>query len=54
MYLAHLETRMWRGKFHIYLKNGFFGLQNFAVSLVGKGKNFFVNFECYDLANGEK
>jgi hypothetical protein len=54
MYLAHLETRMWRGKFPIYLKNGFFGLQNFAVSLVGKGKNFFVNFECYDLANGEK
>jgi hypothetical protein len=54
MYLTHLETRIWRGTFHIYLKNGFFGLQNSAIPFGHREKNFFVNFECYDLANGEE
>jgi hypothetical protein len=35
-------------------KNGFFDLQNTAVPLGRSGKNFFFNFECYDLANGKE
>jgi hypothetical protein len=54
MYLTHLETRIWRGTFHIYFKNGFFGLQNSAVPFGCTGKKLFVNFEHYDLANGEE
>jgi hypothetical protein len=59
MYLTHLETRIWRGTFHIYFKKWFFGLQYFALPFgrfpLGAGeKNFFVNFEHYDLANGEE
>jgi hypothetical protein len=54
MYLTHSETRIWKGTFHIILKNGFFGLQNFDVPLGHRGKNFSINFECYDLANGEE
>jgi hypothetical protein len=41
MYLTHLETRIWRGTFHIYFKNGFFGLQNSAVPFGRRGKNLF-------------
>jgi hypothetical protein len=40
MYLTHLETRMWRDTFHIYFKNGFFGLQNSAVPLGCTEKTF--------------
>jgi hypothetical protein len=54
MYLTCLETRIWRGTFHIYFKKWLFGLQNFAVPLGHRRKKFFVNFECYDLANGEE
>jgi hypothetical protein len=54
MYLTHLEIRIWRGTFHIYFKKWFFGLQNFAIPLRNRGKNLFVNFERYDLANGEE
>jgi hypothetical protein len=54
MYPTHLETRIWRGIFQIYFKKWFFGLQNSAVYLGRRGKNFFVNSECYDLANGEE
>ena len=36
------------------LKIGFFGLQNSAVPFGTGGKNFFFNFEHYDLANGEE
>jgi hypothetical protein len=36
------------------LKNGFFGLQNSAVPFRRTGKKRFLNFECYDIANGEE
>jgi hypothetical protein len=52
MYLTHLETR--EAHSISTLKNGFFGLQNSAVPLGRREKNFFVNFEHYDLANGEE
>jgi hypothetical protein len=39
---------------YLLFKTGFFGLQNFGVPFKCRGKNFFVNFECYDLANGEE
>jgi hypothetical protein len=35
-------------------KNGFFGPQNTAVPLGRSGKNFFFDFEPYDLANGKE
>ena len=35
-------------------KNGFFGPQNFALPFYNMGKNFFFNFEHYDLTNGEE
>jgi hypothetical protein len=54
MYLTHLETRIWKGIFHTYFKKWFFGLQDSAVPLGAKRRNFFVNFEYYDLANGEE
>jgi hypothetical protein len=41
MYLTHLETRIWRGSFHIYFKIGFFGLQNSDVTLKRSGKKLF-------------
>jgi hypothetical protein len=55
MYLTHLETRIWRGTFHIYFKKWFFWPSKLYCPLLGAGeKNFFVNFECYDLANGDE
>jgi hypothetical protein len=36
------------------LKNGFFGLQNSAVPFGRRGNLFLINFERYDLANGEE
>jgi hypothetical protein len=41
MYLTHLETRIWRGSFHIYFKKWFFGLQNSAVPVWRRGKKPF-------------
>jgi hypothetical protein len=38
-----------------YHKNGFFLPLELCCSLRAQGKKtFFVNFECYDLANGEE
>ena len=55
MYLTHLETRIWRGTFHIYFKKWFFGLQNSAVPFGRKEKKLFCQlWTCYDLANGEE
>jgi hypothetical protein len=54
MYLTHLETRIWRGTFHIYFKRWFFWPSKLCCSLWVQGKNCFVNFERYDLANGEE
>jgi hypothetical protein len=52
---THLETRIWRGSFHIYFKKWFFlGLQNSVVLVGRREKHFFVNFERCDLANGEE
>jgi hypothetical protein len=39
---------------HAYLKKLFLGLQNFTVPLWHSGNVFFVNFKCYDLANGKE
>jgi hypothetical protein len=55
MYLTHLETRIWRGSFHIYFKKWFFWPSKLCCPLRVQGKKlFFVNFERYDLANGEE
>jgi hypothetical protein len=54
MYLTHLEIIIWRGTFHIYFKKWFLAFKT-LLSLYGAWeKNFFVNFEHYDLANGEE
>jgi hypothetical protein len=55
MYLTHLGTRIWRGTVHIYFKKWFFWPSKLCCPLWAQGeKNFFVNFEHYDLANGEE
>jgi hypothetical protein len=55
MYLTHLETRKWRGTFHIYFKKWFFCPSKLCSPLRAQGKKtFFVNFELHDLANGEE
>jgi hypothetical protein len=54
MYLTHIRTRIWSPLIHIYSKKGFFGSQNIVVPLEYRGKNFFSNFECYDLTNGKE
>jgi hypothetical protein len=55
MYLTHLGIRIQRGTFHIYLKKWFFLDPRRMQSPFGMGKkNFFINFECYDLANGKE
>jgi hypothetical protein len=54
MYLTHLGIRIQRGSFQIYLKKWFFGPQKTAVPLGQGKKNFFFNFECYDVANGKE
>jgi hypothetical protein len=55
MYLTHLETRIWRGTFHIYFFKWFFWPSKLCCPLWAQGKNtFFLNFEHYDLANGEE
>jgi hypothetical protein len=46
MYLTHLGIRIQRGTFHIYKK---------VISPSSRGKkNFFFEFECYYLANGNE
>jgi hypothetical protein len=54
MYLTHLGIRIRRGSFHIYLRKWIFGPQKIVVPLWQGQKNFFFNFECYDLANGKE
>jgi hypothetical protein len=54
MYLTHLETRIWGDTFHIYFKKWFFRLQNSTIPFGHRGNFFWVNFECYDLANSEE
>jgi hypothetical protein len=49
-----LRNKNMGGSFLSTLKNGFFGLQNSIVPLKHSEKNFFFNFEHYDLANGEE
>jgi hypothetical protein len=49
-----LRTRIKRGSFQIYLKNGFLGLQNTVVLLGHMEKNLFFNFESYDFENGKE
>jgi hypothetical protein len=39
---------------YLLQKMVFLGLQNYAIPLGRKGKNFFANFELYDLANGKE
>jgi hypothetical protein len=55
MYLTHLETRIWRGSFHIYFKKWFFWPSKLCCPLreqVKEKKKF--NFKHYYLANGEE
>jgi hypothetical protein len=55
MYLAHLETRIWSPTIHNYSKNRFFWTpKDCCPPFVGAKKNFFFNFECYDLTNGKE
>jgi hypothetical protein len=52
MYLTEQEYEV--PQFIFIPKNSFFGLQNSIVPLRHMGKNFFINFENYDLANGKE
>jgi hypothetical protein len=41
MYLTHLETRIWRGSFHIYFKKWFFWPSKLCCPLKAQEKTFF-------------
>jgi hypothetical protein len=41
MYLTHLETRIWRGSFHIYFKKWFFWPSKLCCPLFEQGNFFF-------------
>jgi hypothetical protein len=41
MYLTHLETRTWRGTFHIYFKKWFFWPSKLCCPLTAQGKKTF-------------
>jgi hypothetical protein len=43
MYLTHLETRIWRGSFHIYFKNWFFWPSKLCYPLKAQGKKTFLS-----------
>jgi hypothetical protein len=43
MYLTHLETRIWRGTFHIYFKKWFFWPSKLCCPLWAKGKKTFLS-----------
>jgi hypothetical protein len=43
MYLTYLETRIWRGTFHIYFKKWFFWPSKLYCSLWGQGKKTFLS-----------
>jgi hypothetical protein len=55
MYLTHLETRIWRGTFHIYFRKWFFWPSKLCCPFRTQGNLiFWVSFKHYDLANGEE
>jgi hypothetical protein len=55
MHLIHLETRIWKGSFHIYFKKWFFWPSKLYCPLKAQGKiTLLSTFERYDLANGEE
>jgi hypothetical protein len=54
MYLTHLGIRIQRGSFHIYLKKWFYWTPKDCCPFGQGQKNFFFNFECYDLANDKE
>jgi hypothetical protein len=41
MYLTHLETRIWRGTFHIYFRKWFFWPSKLCCSFRAQGKKTF-------------
>jgi hypothetical protein len=43
MYLTHLETRIWRGTFHIYFKKWFFWPSKLCYPLRTQGKKTFLS-----------
>jgi hypothetical protein len=43
MYLTHLETRIWRGSFHIYFKKWFFLPSKISCPLFAQGKKTFFS-----------
>jgi hypothetical protein len=43
MYLTHLETRIWRGTFHIYFKKWFFWPSKLCCTLGCMGKKYFLS-----------
>jgi hypothetical protein len=43
MYLTHLETRIWRGTFHIYFKKWFFWPSKLCCPLWAQGKKTFLS-----------
>jgi hypothetical protein len=43
MYLIHLETKIWRGTFHIYIKKWFFWPSKLCCSLWAQGKKTFLS-----------
>jgi hypothetical protein len=54
MYLIQFETKIYKGTFHIYFKKWLFWLSKLCCPLKAQEKNLFVNFERYELANGEE
>jgi hypothetical protein len=43
MYLTHLETRIWKGTFHIYSKKWFFWASKLCCPLRAQGKKTFLS-----------
>jgi hypothetical protein len=43
MYLTHLETRIWRGTFHVYLKKWLFWPSKLCCLLRAHGKKIFLS-----------
>ena len=54
IFLHHLGTRIWRALAQIYFWNWFFWLMKHFKPICNKEKNFFSNFEHYDLTNSKE
>jgi hypothetical protein len=54
MYLTHLEQEYGESHSISTSKNGFFWPSKVCIPLGQWEKSFFVNFECYNLANSEE